>query len=288
MGRSSRSIWRLSFFLFCVALGAFLLSFHVPRRTAMADMLLPALLLVAGPNAIEAIEERKHRTDALMPLVAIVGCDGAGKSTVAAELLAWMRITGPVELCHLGKQTGNIGRRIAGWPLVGNRLDRAIVKKAGTAKSPRGPGLFTAMLIYAFSMRRVRRFRRMLHTRRNGITILADRYPQIEVPGPMDGLGLAKAVDGTFIPRFLARRERAHYERMTQYRPSLVIRLNVDLPTAIARKPDHRHASLKTKIEDVQRLTFGGAPIVDIDSTLPLDEVLKRAKLAISAVLAHA
>ena len=222
-------------------------------------------------------------------LIAIVGSDGSGKSTVGVELLAWMRERRPTEFCHLGKQTGNIGRAIARWPIVGKRLDKTIAAKAGKARDPGGPSAFTALIIYLFSMRRVRRFRRMLAIRRRGITILADRFPQLAVPGPMDGLGLAQAAErGSAFTRLLARRERLHYEWMASHVPTLVLRLNVDLATAIARKPDHRVSSLKTKVDDVSRLSFTGAPIVDIDATKPLDLVLIQAKQAIDAALADA
>ncbi|MEN2787220.1 nucleoside triphosphate hydrolase [Sphingomonas qilianensis] len=219
----------------------------------------------------------------MAPLIAIVGSDGSGKSTVGTALLAWMNERQATELHHLGKQTGNIGRAIARWPLIGGKLDKAIVKKSGGAKKGGGPTAFTAIIIYAFSMRRVRRFRKMLAARQRGIAILADRFPQTAVPGPMDGLGLAKA--GAGLPGRLARRERAQYEWMEQYRPDLVLRLNVDLPTALARKPDHRPSSLATKIADVPRLTFNGARIVDLDSTQPLDLVIEQAKAAISETL---
>jgi len=63
-----------------------------------------------------------------------------------------------------------------------------------------------------------------------------------------------------------------------------VIRLKVDLATAIARKPDHRATSLETKINDLARLDFGGAPIVDIDATEPLDRVLDQARRAIAGL----
>lgn len=219
----------------------------------------------------------------MAPLIAIVGSDGSGKSTVCAALLAWMREYGPTELHHLGKQSGNIGRAIARWPMIGGRLDRAIVRQAGGAKRSSGPNAFTAIVIYTLSMRRVLRFRRMLADRERGIAILADRFPQTAVPGPMDGIGLSKAQDG--LAGLLAKRERAQYTWMEQYRPDLVIRLNVDLPTALARKPDHRPSSLAAKIADVPHLTFGGARIVDLDSTRPLSEVIADGKAAIREAL---
>lgn len=219
------------------------------------------------------------------PMIALVGSDGSGKSTVGAALLAWMQESRPTELCHLGKQTGNVGRAIARWPLIGGRFEKTIRTKADKAHAPKGPGSVTALIIYLFSMRRVRRFRRMLDVRRRGIAVLTDRFPQVEIPGPMDGLGLSKFNARSPLVRALARRERRHYDWMVRHRPDLVIRLNVDFATAIARKPDHRPSSLKTKIGDVGRLTFGGAPIVDIDSTQPLDQVLDQAKRAITEIL---
>lgn len=221
---------------------------------------------------------------ALPPLIALVGSDGSGKSTVGAALLDWMRARRPTELCHLGKQTGNVGRAIARWPLIGRRVNKSLTKKADSARQPGGPGTITAIAIYLFSMRRVRRFRRMLALRGRGIAILTDRFPQIEVPGPMDGLGLSLATPRNRFVRRLAERERRHYRWMVAHKPDLVIRLRVDLATAMARKPDHRAASLQTKIADLARLDFGGAPIVDIDATQPLDHVLDRARQAIGGL----
>ncbi len=221
------------------------------------------------------------------PLIALVGSDGSGKSTVGEALLTWLQQSRRAELCHLGKQTGNIGRAIGRWPLLGERFASSLTRKADRAKDPGGPSGVTALVIYLFSMRRVRRFRRMLRLRRQGVTILTDRFPQNEIAGPMDGLGLAEAAHANAWVRWLARRERRHYDWMVGHRPDLVIRLTVDLPTAIARKPDHRATSLQTKISDLARLTFAGAPIVDIDSTAPLDQVLDAAKQAIRDVLAQ-
>lgn len=221
----------------------------------------------------------------LPPLIAIVGCDGSGKSTVVAALAEWMNERQPAALCHLGKQTGNIGRRIARLPLFGKKLDRGLHGKAQKAQSSGRPGALAALAIYAFSMRRVRRFRRMLALRDKGMAIVADRFPQVAVPGPMDGLALDGS-EGNMLVRRLARRERAHYEWMVGHRPDLVIRLNVSLAVAMARKPDHRPSSLARKVADVPKLAFAGAPVVDIDAERPLEEVLVQAKSAVAAMLA--
>ena len=225
--------------------------------------------------------------ETLGPLIAIVGSDGAGKSTVGEALLAWLRESRTVEMCHLGKQTGNVGRWLRRLPMVGGKVDKSLLKTGERVAEDRGPGALSALVVYRLSMRRVRRFRRMMAIRRTGVTILADRYPQLAVPSPrMDGTHFNAANPRSRIARILGAREREAYEWMTSYPPDLVIRLNIDLATAAARKPDHRYASLAAKIEQVPRLSYNGAPILDIDATLPLATVLQQAKAGIARALA--
>ena len=67
--------------------------------------------------------------------------------------------------------------------------------------------------------------------------------------------------------------------------PDLIIRLNVSLDVAFARKPDHKYESLKRKITTLQSLNYQGAPIVEIDADEPLEKVLAKTKDAIAAML---
>lgn len=224
----------------------------------------------------------------LAPLIAIIGCDGSGKSTVSEEILSFARRFGAAEAAHLGKQSGNIGRAIAQLPLIGGLLDRIIVKKTDKTRAERdkkSPGLFTALIIYAFSLRRLRRFKRMLEVRKQGSIIVTDRFPQLEFPGAYDGTGLSTLADNGRLVGWLARRELKLYEWMTSYKPDLVIRLNVDLDTACARKPDHRRELLASKVAATPLLKFNGAPIVEIDSVQPLENVLADAKVAVAKTL---
>lgn len=225
----------------------------------------------------------------LGPLIALVGSDGSGKSTVGNALLAWLSESRPVAMCHLGKQTGDIGRKLRRAPLLGGRIDKALAKRGGRASAERGADAITAIFEYAFSMRRVWRFRKMMKIRRTGIAILADRYPQTSVLGARaDGPHLVAANPKSWVTRTLKRRERRHYDRMASYKPTLVIRLLVDLETAARRKPDHRYESLAEKVDMVSRLSYQGAPIVEIDSRQPLETVLAQAKAAVADALARA
>ena len=213
--------------------------------------------------------------DRLAPLIAIVGCDGSGKSTLGAQLAETIGRDQPAALCYLGLGSGDIGHKIKQLRLGGAAIERVLARKAKTTRTEgeKIPGLGTALVVYGFSLARRRRFRRMMALRRRGVIVVTDRYPQIEVPGFFDGPGLSAARAGSRVVAWLAARERLMYEDMTAFRPDIVIRLEIDAETAVARKPDHAIEQLRAKAAVTSSLRFGGAPIVDLDARKPYPEV---------------
>lgn len=224
------------------------------------------------------------------PMIAIIGCDGSGKSTVSEQVLLYASKYGPAALAHLGKQAGNVRRALARLPLIGCWFEWLISRKVATVNKSHAknktPGILPAIVMYAFAIRRVRRFRRMLALREQDLIIITDRFPQLDFPKAFDGPELSVEVEGNFIARWLARREHAAFEWMTSYKPDLVIRLNVDIDTACARKPDHIREALMKKIAITPQLTFQGAPIVEIDTAQPLEDVVSAANAAVADIMA--
>ena len=219
------------------------------------------------------------------PLIAVIGSDGSGKTTVCEHLLVCLQKYGPAEKVHLGKQAGNVGRAVVKLPLMGKSLGKTIERnKVKTAKKLPGP--VPALVIMSFVVRRLLRFRRMLACRRRGLIVLADRYPQMQIPGAYDGTVFPENAGGSRFVSWLAEQERAAFRWMASYVPDLVIKLNVDLDVACARKPDHRREALAKKIAITPQLTFGGAPLVDINANQPLDEVLVDVEKAITEFMA--
>lgn len=217
------------------------------------------------------------------PIIAIVGSDGSGKTTVSRELLRFMSSRRPTNLCHLGKQTGNLRRAMHKYPL-GKRVDNRI-SEVGESAQQKGVSFPVALVMFTASMRRVLRFTRMFFLHCMGRAILTDRYPQIAELRVMDGPILTGRRLTDVGAKMLMRLEFWLYKRMAALRPDVVLRLNVDLETAVRRKPDHRVASLEKKINAVPKLSFNGAPIVDLDSTEPLEKVLEQAREVVSAIM---
>jgi hypothetical protein len=225
----------------------------------------------------------------LAPLIAVVGSDGSGKSTLSADLLAHIQQTRAAESGYLGLGSGEQGRRIGRWSIIGPALHRFLDGIADRLREPAEPipGYLAARYALNKSRKRRAKFDALLAQRRAGKVIVTDRYPQIEVPGLHDGPILAGVATSPRLAAIQAE-ERALYTEMAEYRPTLVIRLHVDVDTVMARKPDHDRALITRKVETVTLLTFNGAPIVDVDATIPYAKELALATAAVDRVLAAA
>lgn len=224
----------------------------------------------------------------LAGVVAVVGCDGTGKSTLTADLLASLRGKGPTERRYLGLVSGEMGNKIKGLPFIGTGLERYLASKAQRAQDMRLklPGTGTALMMYLLSVWRAAQLWRVMRLSRHGVLVIADRYPQAEIPGfHYDGPGLTANRTNNWLVRKLAAREQKLYEWMARQKPALIIRLNIDADTAHARKPDHNLTELNDKISVMPRLHFNGARVVDLDARAPYAQVLAAALQAIDTII---
>lgn len=180
-------------------------------------------------------------------VIAIVGCDGSGKSTLTASLVNELAARMPTEHIYLGQSSGRIGEWISQLPVIGAPFGRYLRSKAAHVheKPSTPPGNITARVIYLLSCWRAYKFRKMLCKSQQGFLLITDRYPQVEVPGfRFDGPQLAKTTGGNGWIKMLRQRELKLYQWMASYLPVLLIRLGIDEQTAFARKPDHQLAAL--------------------------------------------
>ncbi len=213
-------------------------------------------------------------------VIAVIGCDGSGKSTLSSDLLSHIKEQRPAELIYLGQSSGNIGNWIKNLPIIGKSLNKFLKKKAKKAhgKKDTPPDMATVLVIYLLSKWRVHKFRKMLRLSRRGIAIITDRYPQAEVPGfYFDGTGLGALQTDSWLAKKLSIQEYKLYQWMASHKPALVIRLNIDEETAFSRKPDHKLEMLRKKISVIPELHFNHAQILDLSSLKPYAEVLEEA-----------
>ena len=217
-------------------------------------------------------------------VVAIVGCDGTGKSTLSADLHKYLNTKGTAQRRYLGTISGEVGDKIKSLPFIGVRLEKYLNEKAQRAQDIKKklPGTGTALIMYFFSWWRALHLLNVRRLSRKGITVVADRFPQAEISGfHYDGPGLTLDRTNNWLIKRLAIREQKLYEWMAEQKPSLIIRLNIDAETAFSRKPDHNIEELRDKSSIMPKINFNGAQICDIDARAPYDEVLAAALKAI-------
>jgi thymidylate kinase len=221
-------------------------------------------------------------------LIAVVGCDGTGKSTLTHDL---QRIVGahvPTVRRYLGLISGESGAKIKDLPLIGPRLEKRLAAKAAHAQDMKNkaPGFWGALVMVGLSIWREAHLRKVCRLAESGTVVITDRYPQAEISGfRYDGPGLGLERSKGWLVRKLAEREQRLYKRMARYRPILVIKLDIDLATAYARKPDHSRSELSDKIAVMARLQYNGAPLFDLDTRAPYPDVLQKALRAVATVV---
>lgn len=216
-------------------------------------------------------------------MVAVVGSDGAGKSTVTEALRAWLETKVDCHSIYLGSGDGSVGAvqwlRTVMRRAVGRRGDdgksqlKWISGGEGTSKAGflrRCYRLADLHLIWRKS-RVLRRARRLCDS---GSVVLLDRYPQSQVMRINDGPRLQAG--GGF--SWAAALERRFFRRCEALGPDLVIRLEVTPHTAWERKPDHLPAVLEAKGKLLASVTFGSVRMVDVDAEKDLPEVLAATK----------
>lgn len=226
-------------------------------------------------------------------IVALIGADGSGKSTVTAEIRRWLGWKLSVSQIYLGSGDGDVGfaLRLLKWLValrkkcmtkIGRTKPR---KSGGEAVAPSGLGRGLRGLVeslYCFLSARHRMGKILLAKQisgRGGI-VLADRYPQNKISDVFDGPPSPPA-NGSRLTKLLYARIGSRYQRMEQLPPDLVIRLCVSEKAALQRKPDHTPNEIKWKIETVAALAYPPATIVDIDASQPLADVVLDVKKAI-------
>ena len=230
-------------------------------------------------------------------LVAFVGPDGSGKSTVTRAAARTFAMKIDVLLVYFGSGDGPTS--LLRWPL---RLIRRVLERTGLlgrgksgrrdsapgAAAPRRGALLSvarALWALALSLEKRRRLRTAWKARNRGLLVVSDRYPQAQVLGFNDGPLLSHLASHRLsILRTVARWERVPYEWAERYAPDLVIKLVVSPETALRRKPDTGAAEVQRRVEVLRALRYAPpTDVVEIDADQPVEGVIRDAARAVWA-----
>jgi hypothetical protein len=223
-------------------------------------------------------------------VIAVVGVDGSGKSTVVAAIRAWLSSEVDVVPIYFGTGAGRPSLFLRPFKLMVPLVTRILKTKPKGAShgsvSHRPPGLLYSVLMMAWATIVAReKHNKLLAARRGaqrGLVVITDRYPQDEIVGFNDGPLLTRL---TKVPHRLRAFEAAAYALARRLPPELVVKLDVRAETAARREPDMNPALIRQRIADLQRLTFVGARAVRIDAEQPLIDVIRAVRREIWRLL---
>jgi thymidylate kinase len=207
-------------------------------------------------------------------VIAIVGADGAGKTTAVEELGKRLGKAFGVVRAHLGKPPKSwttralrtVARARSAYLLLARRLGRSAPSRATEH----------TVLATALARDRYREVRRLRRIAANGGLVLCDRFPLREL----------KLMDGPRVERFrdpnrwrrltdwLAARERRYYQAIGP--PDVLIVLRVDPEVGVARQPKDRADFVRSRWSEIWSVDWDAVSAHVVDAGQPREVVLSR------------
>jgi thymidylate kinase len=241
----------------------------------------------------------RHVRDVLLSggaVIAVVGSDGAGKSTIVRGLGDWLAECLAVRSIHAGKPP-------PAWLTLAPRLLLPLLRRltpgyrttsvemAGDEKTARGAqALRGRRLFFLYPLRALmlayERRRLLVRAHRaasRGELVLCDRYPTVQ-PGVPEGPALAfLAQDPSRLYSWLARVEADIYRTIPP--PDVVLHLDVPVDLACHRnltrdKPGGPKPGNYIRLRHAQTtaLTFPGVPVHSVTTSSGIEETLRSVK----------
>ena len=248
------------------------------RRRYIPDVCLKALRRVVGfMRRRIGGRPRRGRLANGGAIIALVGGDGAGKSSAIHELHAWLSRVVDTKRFHLGKPPRS-------WTmaafLAALKLTRWVHGAIRFTAVPPSTGLPTitaspVVLLRAVFLARAR-YRAYGQARRfasNGGIVLCDRYPLPTIQS-MDGPWAARfrAMPQKRWLRHLSRLELRYYRHILA--PDLLVVLRVDPETAQRRKDGEPPEMVRTRCREIWEKDWTGSGAHVVDAGRPQPEVI--------------
>ena len=223
-------------------------------------------------------------------VVALLGVDGSGKSTARAAIGRWL---GPeVDTMPIYFGTGDGRPSLVLLPLkllvpLFTRLTASRPKGASHGDVyARPPGLtYSVLLTLWAAVLAVEKRLKLLQARRaadRGLVVIADRYPQNQLPAFNDGPLLPRL---RRVPDWLRRFEAEAYQLARRLPPDLVFKLTASADLIAAREPTMNRDVIRQRVGELDRLVFPDSRVVCVDAAQPPDDVIRQIKREIWRLL---
>lgn len=226
-------------------------------------------------------------------IVALVGIDGSGKSTLVRRMEELFGEQMNVTRVFLGNgRSGASWYRKAAFSVFGTRASlrrhRALREGEERESGDEVPWYYALWILLCVVDKRAD-LRRAMAARANGSLVLSDRWPQDQVPGTHDGPRLNGMEGLTGLARHAAESEAEFIRDATRLRPELVIKLKTSPEVACARKPDElTEAEAREYARSLEEIDWSSRQVRTVDADRPLEAVEREVRDAIWNVVRRA
>lgn len=212
-------------------------------------------------------------------LIAVVGGDGAGKSTAISDLSSWLSGPFDVERVHLGKPPPGLVTVVVKGPMYVLRTLGVFRSTSVPVHSLREhdvpfPGYGWLVWHVLTARDRYRAYARSQRSVLSGRIVLADRFPLQQIR-TMDGektTWLAERYELGPVARWLVSQERRYYAHFMW--PDQLIVLRVDPAIAVQRKQREEEPEfVRPRSSEVWHLDWSDTPAVVVDAGRARGEV---------------
>jgi thymidylate kinase len=222
-------------------------------------------------------------------MIAVIGADGAGKSTVVDELCQWLSWKLNVRSYYMGsKEPSPISQAI----LVGVRIARKShsvwdhlvgEKRPSTGILYRLHRSFRTLYHISTGWDRYRRYIAGRRQVSQGAVTIYDRYPlaaihRVMEGRPMDGPRIAAEAGDKMgkLTKALAKVEQNIYQKIRL--PDHLFVLHVTPHVSQQRKPEHEREMIEVKSQALRRMNPQNLCTTEIDADQPFEQVLRQAQ----------
>lgn len=227
-------------------------------------------------------------------IIAVLGADGSGKSTVISEIANSLSKKLDVLPVYLGSGDGKASmlRQPLIWMAKKAKAKRSTktfdsnIKqdRKSTTKKSLVSRLHKLLWAITLTYEKQNKLKQAYLAKERGMIVICDRYPQSQILGFNDGpLLTSNKSNSAKLLRNLQQWEFDSYQHMVETMPpDLVIKLNITPEVALARKSETPSEIVHQKVAAVRALQFAPqTTIITLDAEQPLDRVLVKAKRAV-------
>ena len=217
-------------------------------------------------------------------LIAVIGGDGAGKTTAVDEIFNWLRTDFSIQKFHLGKPKWSFSTYIVrGFIKIGRifgfyPFQSADVVYSNDSELINFPGYQWAIREICTARDRYLTYKKARKIASRGGLIIFDRFP-LSIIKFMDGPQISRMtskLDLNLILKFLIEMEENYYKKISL--PELIIVLKVNPDIAVSRKRNEIEDEVRPRSTEIWTIDWKKQPVCIINANNSLEEVISELK----------